>query len=286
LPKGIGLHGLRHSLATLLAVSGAQAPEIMVSLGHRQMSTTTRYLHFCRHCPSRLGRTRHCTCAGRLGRRERDPQGRCGCAIAQAQAAVMAKFKEIVGTGITAREVTRYSGEDMFPAFEAFARQWNAALSEGGDQFGAVVFNAERVCRSILANAGPKPFAPDSAEDYARRVLHLIDLTRTDIALGDAAGAGRMAIDIGRLCTEAHMKRVWEKYALRALRNVSNLKLAAARANKKKQRVAKSREADWQGMATDMWAQNRHLSAADIGRRIADKLGGNHNTIRRKIKRK
>ena len=46
MPKGIGLHGLRHSLATLLAVSGAQAAEIMVSLGHRQMSTTTRYLHF------------------------------------------------------------------------------------------------------------------------------------------------------------------------------------------------------------------------------------------------
>ena len=46
LPAGFGLHGLRHSLATLLAVGGAQAPEIMTSLGHRQMSTTTRYLHF------------------------------------------------------------------------------------------------------------------------------------------------------------------------------------------------------------------------------------------------
>jgi integrase len=46
LPKGIGLHGLRHSLASLLAVGGAQAPEIMASLGHRQMSTTTRYVHF------------------------------------------------------------------------------------------------------------------------------------------------------------------------------------------------------------------------------------------------
>jgi integrase len=46
LPEGIGLHGLRHSLATLLAVGGAQAAEIMTSLGHRQMSTTTRYLHF------------------------------------------------------------------------------------------------------------------------------------------------------------------------------------------------------------------------------------------------
>jgi integrase len=46
LPQGIGLHGLRHSLATWLAVGGAQAAEIMASLGHRQMSTTTRYIHF------------------------------------------------------------------------------------------------------------------------------------------------------------------------------------------------------------------------------------------------
>jgi integrase len=46
LPDGFGLHGLRHSLATLLAVGGAQAAELMTTLGHRQMSTTTRYLHF------------------------------------------------------------------------------------------------------------------------------------------------------------------------------------------------------------------------------------------------
>lgn len=46
LPKDIGLHGLRHSLATLLAVGGAEAAQIMTALGHRQMSTTTRYLHF------------------------------------------------------------------------------------------------------------------------------------------------------------------------------------------------------------------------------------------------
>jgi integrase len=46
LPEGIGLHGLRHSLASLLAVGGAQAAELMTALGHRQMSTTTRYLHF------------------------------------------------------------------------------------------------------------------------------------------------------------------------------------------------------------------------------------------------
>jgi integrase len=46
LPEGFGLHGLRHTLATLLAIGGAQAPQIMASLGHRQLSTTQRYLHF------------------------------------------------------------------------------------------------------------------------------------------------------------------------------------------------------------------------------------------------
>jgi integrase len=46
LPKGIGLHGLRHSLGSSLAVGGAQAAEIMVALGHRQMSTAQRYIHF------------------------------------------------------------------------------------------------------------------------------------------------------------------------------------------------------------------------------------------------
>ncbi|MEQ8166948.1 MAG: site-specific integrase [Alphaproteobacteria bacterium] len=45
LSEGIGLHGLRHSLATLLAVGGAQAAEIMGALGHRNMATSQRYVH-------------------------------------------------------------------------------------------------------------------------------------------------------------------------------------------------------------------------------------------------
>ncbi|TVQ30559.1 MAG: DUF4102 domain-containing protein [Geminicoccaceae bacterium] len=46
LPEGIGLHGLRHSLASHLALGGAQAAEIMAAMGHRQMSTAQRYVHF------------------------------------------------------------------------------------------------------------------------------------------------------------------------------------------------------------------------------------------------
>jgi integrase len=46
LPDGIGLHGLRHSLASHMAMGGAAAAEIMTALGHTQLSTTQRYLHW------------------------------------------------------------------------------------------------------------------------------------------------------------------------------------------------------------------------------------------------
>jgi integrase len=46
LPAKIGLHGLRHSLASHMAMGGSTAPEIMEQLGHKQMSTTVRYLHW------------------------------------------------------------------------------------------------------------------------------------------------------------------------------------------------------------------------------------------------
>jgi integrase len=46
LPEGIGLHGLRHSLASSMAMNGAQAAEIMTALGHKQLSTAQKYIHW------------------------------------------------------------------------------------------------------------------------------------------------------------------------------------------------------------------------------------------------
>jgi site-specific recombinase XerD len=46
LPEAIGLHGLRHSLASHMAMGGAQASEIMTALGHRQLSTAQKYIHW------------------------------------------------------------------------------------------------------------------------------------------------------------------------------------------------------------------------------------------------
>ncbi len=46
LPQELGLHGLRHSLASHMAMKGASATEIMTALGHRQLSTAQRYIHW------------------------------------------------------------------------------------------------------------------------------------------------------------------------------------------------------------------------------------------------
>lgn len=48
LPDGLGLHGLRHSLASHLAMGGAGAAEIMAAMGHTQLSTAQRYVHWAR----------------------------------------------------------------------------------------------------------------------------------------------------------------------------------------------------------------------------------------------
>lgn len=54
LPAELGLHGLRHSLASHLAMAGGSSAELMESLGHKQVSTTMRYVHFAEKSRSTL----------------------------------------------------------------------------------------------------------------------------------------------------------------------------------------------------------------------------------------
>ena len=48
LPEGIGLHGMRHTFASYMAMQGAQAAEIMAALGHKDMTTSQRYVHWAK----------------------------------------------------------------------------------------------------------------------------------------------------------------------------------------------------------------------------------------------
>jgi integrase len=54
LPADMRIHDLRHSFASALANAGTPLYEIGTVLGHRQLSTTTRYAH---HAPQRLVET-------------------------------------------------------------------------------------------------------------------------------------------------------------------------------------------------------------------------------------
>lgn len=54
LPESMVLHELRHSIGSHLAMSGASAVELMQALGHKQISTTQRYIHFAQEARSSL----------------------------------------------------------------------------------------------------------------------------------------------------------------------------------------------------------------------------------------
>lgn len=54
LPANLGLHGLRHSIGTHLAMAGASSVELMETLGHKQITTTLRYIHFAEQARSTL----------------------------------------------------------------------------------------------------------------------------------------------------------------------------------------------------------------------------------------
>ncbi|HMF06327.1 MAG TPA: site-specific integrase [Methylocella sp.] len=46
LPPDLTIHGLRHSIASHFAMSGASAPEIQAAMGHANIKTSVRYIHF------------------------------------------------------------------------------------------------------------------------------------------------------------------------------------------------------------------------------------------------
>lgn len=74
LPQALGLHGLRHSIATHLAMAGASAVELMEVMGHKQIQTTMRYIHFAEQARSTLAeRAAAVALAGLEGQREKAP---------------------------------------------------------------------------------------------------------------------------------------------------------------------------------------------------------------------
>jgi len=74
LPDELGLHGLRHSLASHLAMDGASSAELMESLGHKQVSTTMRYVHFAEQSKSTLAERAAATALAGLAESQGKPK--------------------------------------------------------------------------------------------------------------------------------------------------------------------------------------------------------------------
>lgn len=73
LPAKLTLHGLRHSTASHMAMQGAEAAQIMAALGHHQLATVQRYIHFAKDARSALAETAAATALRGMTAAERKP---------------------------------------------------------------------------------------------------------------------------------------------------------------------------------------------------------------------
>ena len=144
----------------------------------------------------------------------------------------------------------------------------------------------------ILDGAGDGPMEPQSTEDFAQRIATYHRKTAGLIARvpeparRDADMAARFAFICGREYGLAVMQELWEPHALRGRKNVEVLTNATNRRNRERQAEGAARRARWQEMADEIWCRNPELTAMAVAMNIAKKLGGNANTIRRKITRR
>lgn len=129
----------------------------------------------------------------------------------------MAIKKGVSGTGITAREVTYHTGEDVGPEMKRQLTDWNNKLKKGGGAFGAVTLDPIEEVRAILESAGPPPYPKDSPECFAQRIERLHRIVLSELKSGRGDEAARFAWQLGRLYERASMKEAWEEHALRGV---------------------------------------------------------------------
>jgi len=72
--RSLGLHGLRHSIGSHMAMSGSTINEIMEVLGHTQTSTAMRYIHFADRAKAILANRAATTALAGLGKAEQSSQ--------------------------------------------------------------------------------------------------------------------------------------------------------------------------------------------------------------------
>jgi hypothetical protein len=214
----------------------------------------------------------------------------------------MAKQRKTIGTGITAREVVTYDGEDMQPALAEFFSQWNANRKKGGGDYGAASLHIIEKCKRIIANSGgsyetdsPADFAErifhetDSPADFAERILRHHQITQAAIKRGgrDADTAARFALHVGFLAAQAIMKYVWEQHALRGRKNLDAIQYGSWLTNQQRHQDREKEWQRWNAKAAPIWKRSPGLSKRRVADLIKDQLSlpDEIDTIARKLKK-
>ena len=212
---------------------------------------------------------------------------------------MMAKQRKTIGTGITAREVVTYDGEDMLLAMTECFSQWNANRKKGGGDYGAVSLHIIEKCHRIIANSGAGH--PDSSADFAERIIHDTDspadfadrilrrhqIAQAAIERGDADSAARFAYEVGLLAAQAIMKYVWERHALRGKKNLDAMRHGSGLANQQLHQDREKERQQWNIEAARIWKRSPDLSKSRVAAMVKDRLSltEKKDTIERRLKK-
>jgi integrase len=78
LPASLTMHGLRHSIGSHLAMDGASGPQIQAALGHANIASTVRYIHFAEARKNALAERAAAVAVAGLQSAQADNQGTLG----------------------------------------------------------------------------------------------------------------------------------------------------------------------------------------------------------------
>ncbi len=134
----------------------------------------------------------------------------------------MAISKKTVGTGITAKTNTSYSGDDMAGGLKESFEAWGADFDEGGGQFGAVALRWRKTAEAVRKEFSEEYPARDSMGWFAQQVMTHHRIVEKAIREGDIQTAARFGFDLGILVAEWRMKCGWEDHALLGVKTRKN----------------------------------------------------------------
>ena len=184
----------------------------------------------------------------------------------------MAKQRKTIGTGITAREVVEYDGEDMIPGWLELDLQWEAKRQKRGGNYGAVSLHIIEWCRQIIADSGTGLHETDLA-DFAEQIIQKDIIAQAAIKRGHADWAAKFAYEVGFLAAQAKMKLDWEKHALRGKKNLDAIQYGSRTSNQQRYQDREKEHQRWNVAATRIWKRSPNLSKMGVAVIIKDRLG-------------